>query len=336
MPQSLPNPLFGTDEHPTGQSGSPSAPVPPSCRRTRAVMWRMFAFALTLLVPLAAGEAYLRHLPNPSKDKHAYLIAHAPEVDVLILGSSHTYYGVAPELLSPHAYSAAQVSQTLRYDDWVLHHYDFRHLTDVVVPISYFTFYEELEGGGEWYLANRYRLYMDCDLHPRLSVYDWEVTAFSVYITKLKSLWQPRRMWWSREGQGLEYTTQNKQPDWDNGAVRAARNHYTDFSGAPANESRLRHIADYCRRHHVRLWLITTPLRPSFRQACDGRQLADTRHRLQVFMRRYPEVHYIDYGADPRFSAQDFYDADHLSLTGSHRLTKYLREDMAKIGDGSE
>ena len=181
--------------------------------------WRIPLFLLLLLLPLGAAEVYVRSLPNPSKDKHAYLTRHSREVDLLVLGSSHTYYGLCPERLSPHAFSAAQVSQTLRYDDYLLRHYPFPRLRTVVLPISDFTLYEELENTGEWYLANRYRLYMDCDLHGPLSVYNWEVTAFRPFCEKLKSLWEKPKMTWSAQGRASNTAPRRAAP----GGTKAQR-----------------------------------------------------------------------------------------------------------------
>ena len=110
-------------------------------------LFRILLFAAILLLPLSAGESYIRSVPNPSKAKHAHMKAHSKEIDVLILGSSHTYYGIAPERISKRAYSLAQVSQTLRYDDFLLHHYPMPNLRMVVLPISDFSLYEELEDG---------------------------------------------------------------------------------------------------------------------------------------------------------------------------------------------
>ena len=49
-------------------------------------------FAVLILLTLGAGEIYVRHLPNPARDKHAYMLAHSAEVQTLVLGSSHTFY----------------------------------------------------------------------------------------------------------------------------------------------------------------------------------------------------------------------------------------------------
>jgi len=289
---------------------------------------RPFLFFLLPLVLLAAGEAYVRSLPNAAKSKHEFLTKHSDEVDVLVLGSSHTYYGICPDALGSHAYNAAQVSQTLRYDDWLLHHYSFNNIEWVVQPVSDFSLYENLEGGSEWYLANRYRLYMDCDIHSPWSVYGWEATAFPAFVEKLKSLWQPPKMRWSEQGQGLEYTLESRAAEWDNGAERARHNCYENFAAAEENVGHLHRIARFCEKRHARLLLISTPLRPSYRSAQDPRQIADMRHRLKVFLKRHPVAMYLDFSADPRFSDVDFYDADHLNTDGARKLSFLIKQRM--------
>lgn len=304
--------------------------LPERRRRWRSGALRASLFLGILLLPLLAGECFIRQQPNASKAKHEYLLQHSREVDVLVLGSSHTYYGIAPQLLSPKAYSAAQVSQTLRYDDYLLHHYPFDSLRWVIVPISDFSLYEELEDGPSWFLANRYRLYMDCDIHSRLSVYGWEMTAFRSYCTKLRQLWEKPHMQWSRWGQGLEYTVENKPADWDNGAQRSAQNAYTDFSHAPEAMAHLESISRYCRAHHARLLLLSTPLRESYRQHQHPAQVADTRWRISHFLQQHPQCLYLDFRQDTALTAADFYDSDHLTTRGAAKLTRKVKQAMAE------
>lgn len=158
---------------------------------------RTFLLILPLLLLLTAAEMYLRSLPNPSRAKNAWLIAHADSVEVLILGSSHSYYGLTPEVFGPKAYNAAQVSQTLRYDNFILDHYAFRSLRTVILPISDFSFHEDFEHDADWYYASRYRLYMGCDYHSWLSRYGFEFCSMPTFRERLKTLWQPARLTWS-------------------------------------------------------------------------------------------------------------------------------------------
>lgn len=296
----------------------------------RGFLVKSFCFFLLLALPLCAGEIYVRSLPNPAKAKHEFLSQHSREVETLVLGSSHTYYGVSPEIIGKNAYNAAQVSQTYRYDHWVLTHYPFDRLKNVILPLSDFSFYESLEESGQWPYASRYRLYMNCDIHARLSVYDWEITAFRNYLEKLRSLWRPPRMKWSESGQGLEYTLKERPRQWENGTQRAARNRYESFdSNSRHGEPYLYLIANWCETLGVRLLIVSTPLRPDYRAAQSLEQLKDMECRLAKVLRRYPEtIVYRDYTQDERFKEEDFYDSDHLSLQGAHRFTTLLLPDL--------
>lgn len=293
-------------------------------------IFRLVLFAMLILLPLGAGEIYVRSLPNPTKSKHAYLKSKSHEIDVLILGNSHTYYGVNPAILSERAYSAAQVSQTLKYDNWILATYPFDSLHTVVLPISDFSLYEELEDGDEWYLASRYRLYMECDIHSRLSMYDWECTAFPVFCEKLKSLWIPPHMQWNSYGQGLEYTFANRpsNEDWDNGAERAKRNYYRNLEKGDKGVAYLESIARMCEEQKALLVILQTPLRPSYINHQSLDQVSDTQSRLKTFFKEFPHTRMLDLRSDLRFEATDFYDSDHLNTDGADKLSFILADSL--------
>ena len=283
---------------------------------------RTFLFLLPLALLLLGGEAVLRLHPNAAKDKDKAMRLTGSIIDTLILGSSHAYYGLCPELLGRNAYNAAQVSQTLMYDEFILNRYALPHLRTVVLTVSDFSFYEELEGTPSWYLAGRYRMYMGCDYHSLASAYAWEAAAFPVFAKKLLALCQPPRERWSLRGQGLEYTLENRAADWDNGSTRAAVNRYTDLSHGDVNETRLCRIASLCQQRGISLVLVATPLRPSYRAEQNTAQIADMHRRIERVAARFPQtVRFLDFAADPAFTADDFYDADHLNRAGAVKLS---------------
>ena len=252
-------------------------------------------FSVLILLTLGAGEIYVRHLPNPARDKHAYMLDHSAEVQTLVLGSSHTFYGVNPAWLGPGAYSLAQVSQTYRYDDYLLRRYPMPRLRAVVLPFSYFSLYEDFESRPETaWLASRYRIYMDCPLHPRLSTYSFEVLNFASFKEKLKSLWQPARLSWTDRGWGANYTYQQGLTPIDNGPARAQSNTYADRSLASLNAGFLSSMATWCSRHGVRLILVTTPVMPSFRANESPAQRAENERLLHRLLSRHGNIEYYD------------------------------------------
>jgi hypothetical protein len=61
--------------------------------------------------------------PNSFSVKKALLERQAQDVEVLVLGSSHAYFDVLPELLGRPAFNLADVSQSLFYDRALLKKY---------------------------------------------------------------------------------------------------------------------------------------------------------------------------------------------------------------------
>lgn len=286
----------------------------------------LLTFSALVTLTLAAGECYVRHLPNPARDKHEWMLAHSREVRTLVLGSSHTFYGLDPALLGPHAFSLAQVSQTYRYDDWLLRRYPTDSLRTVIVPFSYFSLYEDFEyGTGDIHYISRYRIYMDCPIHSVCSPHVLECTRFDAFKERLKSLWQPPRLTWTELGWGSNNRSELRPAAWDNGAERAKGNTYADTGAVNANTAFLASIFEFCRKRNVQVILLSTPLTPSFRDNECPEQRARNRHVLDRLLRKYPEVCRMDLEADSRFSDADFFDADHLSDRGAKKLSDIVR-----------
>lgn len=289
----------------------------------------ILSFASVVLFLLGIGEWYVEGLPNPARDKHRWMMAHADSLETLVLGDSHAFYGIRPDLLAADsAYSLAMVSQTLRYDNYLLRHYPMPHLRHLVLPISYFTLWEdfEMQPGHEPDIA-RYHIYMDCDLHHS-PLYRLECLHRATFLERLKSLYTPPRLSWDSLGWGDNYTLARRSEQWDNGAERATRNTYTDTAVVAFNADVLRQIVSYCNSHDIRLTLVTTPVTATFRQHESPRQVAINRRILSGILREHPEVQHLDMEADPRFGPDDFYDADHLSDLGAQRLTKILADTI--------
>ena len=108
--------------------------------KMKRFLLRTFLFLLPLALLLVGGELVLRLQPNAAKAKDNAMRLTGNLIDTLILGSSHAYYGLCPEIFGRNAYNAAQVSQTLKYDEFILNHYALPRLRTVVLTMSDFSF----------------------------------------------------------------------------------------------------------------------------------------------------------------------------------------------------
>lgn len=293
----------------------------------RSFIYKISVFSLLVLIPLISAEVYVESLPNPSKTKHQWMRQHSRSVNTLILGSSHTFYGVRPDKLPVSSFNLAQVAQTYRYDYYLLRHYPTDSLRNVVLPYSYFSIYEDFESmPRERWNAIRYRLYMDCDIHPRISYYGFECSSINSLTEKLKSIWQPSVVSWDSLGWGTDYRFENRKEQWDNGYEAAQYNTYNDTSLVDLNVSILDSMMTYLDRRNIQLLMITTPLSPDFRAAQSPTQVKRNERVLKRLLRLHPKVKYIDYSSDSVFCDSDFFDSHHLSDYGAAKLTRMLAQ----------
>ena len=286
---------------------------------------RIVVFSILVFAVIGAAEIYVEHLPNPSRIKHEWLKQHSAEVRTLVLGNSHTFYGIPPGELGGNAFSLAQVSQTYRYDDYLLRHYDFPHLEQVILPFSYMSLWEDFESQeNKHFNAVRYRLYMDCDIHSRFSQYGFECLHMASFKEKLKSLYRSSLLSCDSLGWGNNYNG-HRLADWDNGAQRAKENTYSDTSLVSLNLRFLRNILSYCRKRHVRIILVTMPVSPTYYKNEDKRQRHVNETIIVQILKEYPETIYLNLERDKNFTSADFYDGDHLNARGAHKCAAIIR-----------
>ena len=287
---------------------------------------RIAVFWILVLAVIGAAEVYVEHLSHPSRIKHEWLKRHSAEVRTLVLGNSHTFYRIPPSELNDSAFSLAQVSQTYRYDDYLLCHYDFPNLEQIILPFSYMSLWEDFETQTDKrFNAVRYRLYMNCDIHSRFSQYGLECLHIAPFKEKLKSLYNPSLLSCDSLGWGNNYEG-HRLTDWDNGAQRAKENTYSDASLVSLNTHFLRNILSNCRTHHVKVMLVTMPVSPNYYKNEDIQQRRVNETVIAHILKEYPDITYLNLERDKRFNSADFYDADHLNTRGAHKCASILRQ----------
>lgn len=291
---------------------------------------------LPLLLTLSAGEWVVRRLPNAYKTKHAWMSQHAEQVETLILGSSHTYYGILPQALPDCAFNLANPSQNLRYDHYLLTHYApaYERLRRVILPISYFTFFDkEYEEDKSFnYLTCYYKLYMDCPYHSDFSSYALELFYPSSYFGKLQAAMRGEagRTDCDSLGWGTNHLLSQKQTTWETtDAIETVFRHTAkDWDAVAGNLSHLQKMIDFCEEKDIELILITTPTWHTYYERLDTAQLKKSYTIIHTLQSSHPRLRHLDFLKDKRFEADDFYDADHLSELGAAKLTKYIIQSI--------
>ena len=102
-----------------------------------------FFFVLPLIILAIPLEYIIRQVPNPYKYKYDWMQKNAGDVEILIFGSSHTFYGIRPEFFEEKAFNLANASQGIRQDLYLLKYWASRYkkLKTVIYPISFSTWF---------------------------------------------------------------------------------------------------------------------------------------------------------------------------------------------------
>lgn len=120
-------------------------------------------FLLPILVFLGGAEYIVRSITNEYRYKNEWMNQHADEVETLIFGSSHAWFGINPAYFDGVTFNLSFMSQSPKYDCFLLEKWgdNYKNLKTIIVPISYFTFFFD-EPFGVPQAAAYYRIYMDC------------------------------------------------------------------------------------------------------------------------------------------------------------------------------
>ena len=152
------------------------------------------------------------------------------------------------------------------------------------------------------------------------------------YSGKLSSLLSGKGLSYDSLGMGTDYLSGSRQIGWEETGKQTAVRHTS--AGHDAVEGHFRYarkIADFCRKRHLELVLVTTPAWHSYYENLDPIQAEMTDSLIGVLRDQYG-LHYLDYMRDKRFTADDFYDADHLSSdVGARKFTDILIRDLSTL-----
>ena len=294
-----------------------------------------FWFALPLIIGFFSIEYLIREEPNPYKFKYDWMQKNAENVETLVLGSSHTYFGIRSEYFTSKAFNLANTSQELKFDLFLLNYWSNRYkkLKTVICPISFFSFFGQgLENSSESFRCRYYKIYMDCNLYSDFSLYNLELSNLATAQTKIDRLFiEDNAPGCDKYGWGTLFKLSTKNiKEWNDGseAEAAVKRHTAEsWDYIDQNYAYLKDIAEFCRSRQIQLVLITTPCWHTYYNNLNKKQLSIMYSLTYKLVNQY-KLLYLDYLKDKRFVAEDFYDSNHLSDIGAIKFTKILDHDI--------
>lgn len=290
-------------------------------------LFHLLKIILPILFFFLVLEIAIRKIPNDYQVKKEYLDKNAAEINTLVLGSSHTFYGVNPEYFSKKTFNAAYVSQSLDLDYEILHHYEskFKNLKTVVIPISYFSLFETLETDVEKWRIKNYVIYYGFENNYQFTDYFESLNNDIKQNTKkvIKHyLLDASFLTSSKSGWGTNFNSKNKKTF--KGAFTAKKHTVKNFSLFDKNVKTIYNIINLCRKNHVNIVFITTPTHPSYYKNLNTNQLEKTTKTISELVKNNSNCNYSNLLKSEDFTEEDFYDADHLNEIGAKKLSLFL------------
>ena len=280
-------------------------------------------------------EHFLRKRPNFCAYKNEYLTHYASSIEILVLGSSHAFFGIDPSIFSDKAFNAAFVSQSLKYDHFIFtKFYDqMDSLRFLVMPISYFSLVTDLEGSEEDWRIKYYSIYYGCKYHrfePKYNLMIYDAT-FKEIIESVSNKNEKESSSWDL-GFGRQ-KLEECEGNLESTGVFAARRHTVlfDTNILAKNLFYLKDIIHKSAERNVIVILVTTPTYKTYYDNLDAIQSNIMKNECESLSTNYDNVMYIDLMDDKRFFEQDFCDADHLNEIGATKLTMLIQHSIDSL-----
>ncbi len=285
---------------------------------------KISVFLLPVVFAFLVLEILIRYIPNDYSYKKSYLDENAKNIETLILGSSHSYYGINPEYFKSNTFNASHISQSIDLDYKILYKYkeDLTKLKRIVLPIDYFTFYYKLSTGIEFWRGKNYDIYYHINNSNRISD-KAEILSIGLKknIKRIKThyLKTQESITCSKLGYGhLEVPQFNLE---ETGKASSLRHTYTTSIDFEENVAMLDLILKTAREMEVEVILLTSPAFKTYVENIDSGQLKITLGEINRLVQKYPNSSYFNFLADKSFTELDFRDADHLNSAGSKKLS---------------
>lgn len=307
------------------------------------------ALFLSILLLLCLGiEVALLWFPNQHSAKIQYMEEHLDDINTLFLGNSHIAQGVDPLCYAPDSAYNLAISGRLNYYDAALAERfipRMKNIKNVFMTMSY---------NGEYsaYIPNdptavkqtpeekrymdfqrfMYRKYMGisygADVLGGIGNYSDLINSTNSIIYRLLGKTKDAYEQEDRcKGFVEPLKLENKEANWDQKKLPRIINPNTEYHKKKWDlvHENYRKIAKACQARNARLILVTTPFYITARNRVNERGLDDLERFVNMLKEEFPNIHYINLMADPRFEEDDFFDSSHMTTLGAKKMAEILR-----------
>ncbi|MDH8701459.1 hypothetical protein M2138_000801 [Dysgonomonadaceae bacterium PH5-43] len=289
-------------------------------------------FITIIILSLLLLEIALINIPNVYSCKKDFLDSNSSEIETLILGNSHSYFGLNPIYFSNKTFNAANVSQDLVCDFDIYKKYSdkLNHLKTIIIPISYFSLWHNLEKSEEDWRLKNYSIYFDIkkDFSFR---HNFEISNSKDIISQKLSYYtnNNHKVTCSKLGWGNTYISTNLE---DSGIARASA-HTKDSLFSVENKTLfekniciLTQIINL--NPNINIVFFIPPAYETYRVNIRQEQLALTIKTMTELIDKHRNCSFYNFFNESSFVETDYYDADHLNELGAKKLSLIIESKI--------
>ena len=271
-------------------------------------------------------EFTLRSFPNSYKLKSNYLNNNASSVETLILGSSHSYYGIDPKYFNSETFNAANISQSPYIDFTILKSYEkqLKGLKNIVIRLSYDTLFEQLRNTSEDWRLKDYKLYTTIALDYKFR-HNSEVlslgTSECLRVLKNYYLNDIPLLNCDSLGWGNNLSSRPKVDLKNAGEVAAKKHTAQSWNLLDENISNFKSLMKWCKERNIKVFVVSLPMYKSYRDNIDNAQFNKMIEVGENLEAEFTNCKYFNYTASEKFSSNHFYDGDHLNANGAEKFS---------------
>jgi hypothetical protein len=290
---------------------------------------KLFLSLIPFFILFCLIEISLRNIPNDYNYKRNYLDENSNDIEILFLGSSHSYYGINPIFIEENSFNASHISQTINFDFEILNKYkdNWSSLKYLVIPIDYFTFFGRTETGGEAWRVKNYHIYYN--LFTSLNLLDYfELFSFDLNtnIKRLSDYYYLNKTNITCSKLGFGNNINTKKDLIESGIIAAKRHTKKDFAYYNKNLDVINSIIEFSKEYQFKIIFYTTPAYKSYVSNLNEKQLNLTVETITKLTNNHDNCTYVNLLKDSSFNSNDFRDADHLSEKGAKKLSLIIND----------
>ena len=292
---------------------------------------KILLFLIPVLMVWIATEVFYRTVENNYTYKTERIISDYDQIETLVFGDSHAFFGINPDYFSTNTFNIANVSQSLYFDELLLkkHISHLPKLKTVVINISYFTLSVVDDASEDRWRKYFYQQQMKLDI-PSISIFDpgqYSLTLtrrFNKSVDLFREYYKNGTIVSSyKNGFGMQDES-NIVADKVAISRLISKKHEDNSLDFEVNTERIQKMINSCNERGVEVILIEMPVFKTYYDLLNSEKKQKINATLLNLENNNKAVRFYDFSQEPSFVDSDLRDADHLTNQGAIKFSKLL------------